>query len=579
MFLSFANAQEKHLPLLDRERQSIVESLRPLEDRDYFSVRHEPSITRDILSTYLTEYKDRIILFHYAGHAGSDKIFATDGGAFAGGLAALLGQMPNLQLVFLNGCSTQGQVEQLLKAGVKAVIGTSVPVRDDIATEFSIGFYQALAAGQHVTDAYLAGRGRVLMMRNNISIPEKGVRLADLVSTEVSTRAEGGAELHTSDALPWGLFEKEDDGIIEWKLPSRPPIVPVAPSPLSEGDLNDALRVQMFEILAPYDPLLRFSWEQEKAGDKVSPRVVQQQIIDALPIPLGQEVRRIFSTTEYSLERLQLFLRTYRCLLQLLTYSLLAQLWDLLFAKPDHPLDQELKSIVRKFLVADDEKRTFDDYVALIRTLRLHFTTAGVQIFIDELSELSNRFNNLPEMQKAHKNLESLRVRVQNNPDIAPNDLVTFNKSAEESLGVMFRELGIVCRYKFVTIKDIDLIKRRHRKPEFRIQKVNLDRLTAGLMDEFPTDESFTDNHSVILLKSAKKFDQYLNLSPFLIDEHALIKQMQKSKLFMFSSYEEDTGKINYHLVLENAQQAQLDSSIYPAVQNEFMAFKQAVLG
>ncbi|HLF65531.1 MAG TPA: hypothetical protein VI603_17320, partial [Saprospiraceae bacterium] len=257
----------------------------------------------------------------------------------------------------------------------------------------------------------------------------------------------------------------------------------------------------------------------------------------------------------------------------------LAQLWDLLFAKPDHPLDVDLKTTLRRFLITDDEDRTFDDYVGIIRTLRLHFTTAGVSIFIDELSELSNRFNTLPEMQKAHKALESLRLRLKNNPDIAQSELAALNKSAEESLGVMFQELGIVCRYKFVTVKDIDLIKRRHTKAEYRIQKVNLDRLTAGLMDELRTEQSFTDNHAVILLKSAKNFEDYLNLSPFLIDEHALIEKMQKSKLFMFSFYEEATGKINYHLVLENTPHAQLDTAIYPVVQSEFMAFKQAVLG
>ena len=562
VFLSFANAQEKHLPLLDKERQAIVEFLRPLEDRDYFSVRHEPSVTRDILSTYLSEYRDRIILFHYAGHAESDKLVAADGSAYAEGLAALLGKMPNLQLVFLNGCSTQGQVEQLLKAGVKAVIGTSVPVRDDLAMEFSIGFYQALATGQSISDAYLAARGRTLLIRNTVQIPERGIKLRDIQDA----------------TLPWGLFEKEDDGIVEWKLPSRPP-APATSSTLPIGDINEALRQKMFQVLAPYESYLRFSWEQEQSGDKQSPRIIQQQIIDALPVPLGQEVRRIFSTSEYSVERISLFVKTYRCLLQLLTYSLLAQLWDLLFAKPDHPLDVDLKTTLRRFLITDDEDRTFDDYVGIIRTLRLHFTTAGVSIFIDELSELSNRFNTLPEMQKAHKTLESLRLRLKNNPDIAQSELAALNKSAEESLGVMFQELGIVCRYKFVTVKDIDLIKRRHTKAEYRIQKVNLDRLTAGLMDELRTEQSFTDNHAVILLKSAKNFEDYLNLSPFLIDEHALIEKMQKSKLFMFSFYEEATGKINYHLVLENTPHAQLDTAIYPVVQSEFMAFKQAVLG
>jgi hypothetical protein len=343
-------------------------------------------------------------------------------------------------------------------------------------------------------------------------------------------------------------------------------------------DVNENLRQTLFHILAQYDTALSIALEHQQRGERQEPRVIQQLIIDALPVPLGQEVRRIFSLNTYSLERVGLLLKSYRSLLQLLTYSLIAQLWDLLYAKPDHPLNADLKALLRKFLVTADDARTFNDYVGMIKALRLHFTAAGVTIFIDELTELSNRFNSQKEMQDAHQKLEDIRRHLSNNPVIEEPELIRLNTEADTSLGVMFQELGILCRYKFVTIKDIDLIKRRHRKAEFRIQKVNLDRLSAGLADEFPTEDAFTDNHAVVLLKSARKFDQYLNLSPFLIDEHALIKQMQKSKLFMFSSFDEDSGKINYHMVLENNPHAQLDAKIYPAVQSEFLAFKQAVL-
>jgi len=133
IFLSFANSQDAHLPLLDSERQKIVECLLPLDDKDYFSLRHEPKVTPDILFSYLSNYRERIILFHYAGHASSDEIFLYEGSGRADRLAELLGTMPYLKLVFLNGCSTGPQVSRLLSAGVPAVIGTSSPVRDTLA--------------------------------------------------------------------------------------------------------------------------------------------------------------------------------------------------------------------------------------------------------------------------------------------------------------------------------------------------------------------------------------------------------------------------------------------------------------
>ena len=68
--------------------------------------------------------------------------------AHAGGLAKMLGLSEQLQLIFLNGCATQGQVKALLDAGVKAVIATAAPINDAMATDFAGQFYSTLAAGR-----------------------------------------------------------------------------------------------------------------------------------------------------------------------------------------------------------------------------------------------------------------------------------------------------------------------------------------------------------------------------------------------------------------------------------------------
>jgi hypothetical protein len=42
-----------------------------------------------------------------------------------------------LQVVFLNGCSTEPQVRALINAGVTAVIGTSTAIDDEAATLYA----------------------------------------------------------------------------------------------------------------------------------------------------------------------------------------------------------------------------------------------------------------------------------------------------------------------------------------------------------------------------------------------------------------------------------------------------------
>src|SRR6185436_18385159 len=74
--------------------------------------------------------------------------------AHAGGLDRFLGEQRGLALVFLNGCSTQGQVQALLDAGVPSVIATSEPVKDAVATELSSRFYKALASGAPFRSAF-----------------------------------------------------------------------------------------------------------------------------------------------------------------------------------------------------------------------------------------------------------------------------------------------------------------------------------------------------------------------------------------------------------------------------------------
>ncbi|HYH79106.1 MAG TPA: hypothetical protein VEX86_04895 [Longimicrobium sp.] len=45
------------------------------------------------------------------------------------------------------------------------VIGSDGPVSDDMAITFSTGFYQALGAGERVSEAYEWGCGLVKLMR------------------------------------------------------------------------------------------------------------------------------------------------------------------------------------------------------------------------------------------------------------------------------------------------------------------------------------------------------------------------------------------------------------------------------
>ena len=150
VLLAFANARGDLKAL--REEQSALQGLfETLERSGHCRLVFRPDITLEQLFEVLQENRERLVLFHYGGHADADRLMfdsrTGESPAFAGGLATLLGQCRGLKVVFLNGCSTGPQVKALLDARVPAVIATARPIGDVVARDLAVAFYQALTIG------------------------------------------------------------------------------------------------------------------------------------------------------------------------------------------------------------------------------------------------------------------------------------------------------------------------------------------------------------------------------------------------------------------------------------------------
>ncbi len=164
IFLAFANVRDgtvtylRNLPEEQRRIRAALERARTAGLCDV--VERNNATTKDIFDVFQhPEYRHRIAVFHYGGHADGYQLLleSAEGKpspAHAGGFAAFLGQQRGLQLAFLNGCSTQPQAQGLLDARVKVVIATSQKIIDDIATELAVRFYTGLASGANIRAAF-----------------------------------------------------------------------------------------------------------------------------------------------------------------------------------------------------------------------------------------------------------------------------------------------------------------------------------------------------------------------------------------------------------------------------------------
>lgn len=142
IFLAFANSSANPLPNLAEEYHRLEAiGKQAARERHVGLVVAPYAKVNNILSTFQDQrYRGRIALFHYAGHADSYELLlqgvnGQPAVADAGGLAAFLGHQSDLQLVFLNGCSTQPQV-QLLAAASRSSSPPSQAIDDQVATDF-----------------------------------------------------------------------------------------------------------------------------------------------------------------------------------------------------------------------------------------------------------------------------------------------------------------------------------------------------------------------------------------------------------------------------------------------------------
>lgn len=210
IFLAFANSASRPLPELETEFRNLTNALRAGEQNGLCDVHAEPYATRQLIFDTFADprFKNRIAVFHYAGHASSYQLLLNDpdGGqapTHASGLALYLGQQPNLQLVFLNGCATQPQVQALCDANVSAIIATATTIADNAAAIFSTRFYRALVGGSTIDVAFHAASAETLSGSD--------IMLRDL-------DAEG--EPTARDTAPWNItYRQGAECVRDWNLP------------------------------------------------------------------------------------------------------------------------------------------------------------------------------------------------------------------------------------------------------------------------------------------------------------------------------------------------------------------------
>lgn len=215
IFLAFANYYGdpgKYLRNLPAEQEEISAALHQAEIDGLCQIVVQSNATiEQIIRVFQDKrYKDRIAVFHFAGHAESYELiletpFREAELVYADGFVSFLKEQKGLKLIFLNGCLTQKQADMLVDQGVPAVIATGDSVLDNVAKKIAVYFYGFLGAGDPVLSAFNKAIGLVKSQHDSGSVRR------DFVFTE------GAVEKET---VPWKInIHPESREIENWNLP------------------------------------------------------------------------------------------------------------------------------------------------------------------------------------------------------------------------------------------------------------------------------------------------------------------------------------------------------------------------
>lgn len=211
VYFAFANDLDDHLASLKKESRAVFDCLKPLRDRSLIELHREESTSIDELYNDLIELQNRVVIFHFAGHADGTMLQLEQGNGQAIGLAKLLGSLPSLKLVFLNGCATQKQVKLLHDAGVPSVIATAVKISDEKATLLAEAFYKALANDSSIEQAFNSAQALIESKFEPDSLSFGTSRQPNFVFDEDTLQ---------DDEFEWSLYIKTEarSDIEHWRL-------------------------------------------------------------------------------------------------------------------------------------------------------------------------------------------------------------------------------------------------------------------------------------------------------------------------------------------------------------------------
>ena len=301
------------------------------------------------------------------------------------------------------------------------------------------------------------------------------------------------------------------------------------------AEINENLIMKVFAEMVKNKPSLSKYLPDKDDDEETDYRIVGGLVIKNFPWPIGVELRRLFSGSMRQPGKLRLdqIFKTIERSMQFVSFVMVCQVWYDVLSKKLTLSDTQKKEFASRFAVL-----TMGNFCWLIRSLATTYTEQNQQWFLTEMNEQFDK-----------KFFAALDFWVPERNDIGHYQINLDEREIEkrcveyeEKLTMILERIAFFSNYRLVSVRDIKVIKPRIHEAKFHHIIDLLNSSDSDFKGQEIDEATFSDSQSVLLMKSIKSFDDYLNLSPLIIDTNSeTIDSKEKFDLrkdiFMYTKY------------------------------------------
>ncbi|OFX20443.1 MAG: hypothetical protein A2033_18555 [Bacteroidetes bacterium GWA2_31_9] len=178
------------------------------------------------------------------------------------------------------------------------------------------------------------------------------------------------------------------------------------------------------------------------------------------------------------------------------------------------------------------------NFTWIIRALGNLYSDKGVEWFMPEMNtEFDKKFFAALDFWVPERN-EIGHYQI----NLTQEDIEKRCVEYEEKLTFILEKISFITKYKLVSIKEINVIKSKNKDASFHHVIELLNSSDSDFKAQEINETKFCESRSVLLMKTIKSIEDYLNLSPLIIDTSSEIIDSKdkfdiKKDIFLYTKF------------------------------------------